>query len=33
MKNNTWKFILQTLLAVLTALATSFGITSCVVGI
>lgn len=29
MKKETWKFIIQTILAVLTALATSFGVTSC----
>ena len=25
----TWKFVTQTILAVLTAIATSFGVTSC----
>ena len=30
MKKETWKFIVQTILAVLTALATSLGVTSCV---
>ena len=30
MKKETWKFIIQTILAVLTALATSFGVTSCI---
>ena len=25
----TWKFVIQTILAVLTAIATSFGVTSC----
>lgn len=29
MKKETWKFIIQALLAVLTALATSIGITGC----
>jgi len=30
MKNKeTWKFVIQTILAVLTAIATSFGVTSC----
>lgn len=32
-KRETWKFIIQTLLAVLSAIATSFGITSCIVGL
>jgi len=30
MKKETWKFVIQTILAVLTAIATSFGITSCI---
>ncbi len=31
MKNKeTWKFVIQTILAVLTAIATSFGVTSCI---
>ena len=29
MKKNTWKFILQTAVAILTAIATSLGVTSC----
>ncbi|MCK8623139.1 smalltalk protein [Prevotella sp. E13-27] len=29
MKNETWKFILQTLAAILTAIATSLGVQSC----
>ncbi|MGX8695242.1 MAG: smalltalk protein [Prevotella sp.] len=29
MKRQTWKFIVQTLLAVLTAIATSLGVSSC----
>ena len=29
MKRETWKFVIQTILAVLTAIATSFGVTSC----
>ncbi len=29
MKNETWKFILQTLAAILTAIATTLGVTSC----
>ena len=29
MKKDTWKFVIQTILAVLTAIATSFGVTSC----
>ena len=29
MKKETWKFILQTLAAVLTAIATTLGVTSC----
>ena len=31
MKNKeTWKFIIQTLAAILTAIATSLGVTSCI---
>ena len=30
MKNNTWKFVVQTLLAILSAIATSLGVTSCI---
>ena len=30
MKKETWKFILQTLAAVLTAIATTLGVTSCI---
>ncbi|MBQ6062176.1 MAG: smalltalk protein [Prevotella sp.] len=30
MKRETWKFIIQTILAILTALATSFGVSSCI---
>ena len=29
MKKDTWKFIIQTLIAILTAIATSLGVTSC----
>ena len=29
MKNETWKFVLQTLAAILTAIATSLGVQSC----
>lgn len=29
MKKTTWKFILQTAIAILTAIATSLGVTSC----
>ncbi|MBR1901677.1 MAG: smalltalk protein [Bacteroidaceae bacterium] len=29
MRKDTWKFVIQTILAVLTAIATSFGVTSC----
>lgn len=29
MKKSTWKFIIQTLMAVLTAIATTLGVTSC----
>ncbi|MCR4593285.1 MAG: smalltalk protein [Bacteroidaceae bacterium] len=29
MKKETWKFIIQTIVAVLTAIATSLGVTSC----
>ena len=34
MKNTkeTWKFIVQTLLAILSAIATSLGVSSCIVG-
>ena len=29
MKKETWKFLIQTLLAILTAIATTLGVTSC----
>ena len=29
MKKETWKFVIQTILAILTAIATTFGLTSC----
>ena len=29
MKKETWKFIIQTLVAILTALGTTLGVTSC----
>lgn len=29
MKKETWKFVVQTVLAILTAIATSLGVTSC----
>jgi hypothetical protein len=29
MKKETWKFIIQTIIAILTAIATTFGVTSC----
>ena len=29
MRKETWKFIIQTLAAILTAIATSLGVTSC----
>ena len=29
MKKDTWKFIIQTVAAILTAIATSLGVTSC----
>ena len=29
MKKETWKFVVQTILAVLSAIATSLGVTSC----
>ena len=29
MKKETWKFIIQTILAILTAILTSLGVTSC----
>ena len=32
MKKETWKFIIQTVAAILTAIATSLGVTSCMVG-
>ncbi|MCR5535524.1 MAG: smalltalk protein [Bacteroidaceae bacterium] len=30
MKKETWKFVIQTILAVLSAIATSLGVTSCI---
>jgi hypothetical protein len=30
MKKETWKFIIQTIIAILTAIATSLGVTSCI---
>ena len=32
MKKDTWKFIIQTVAAILTAIATSLGVTSCIAG-
>jgi hypothetical protein len=32
MKKETWKFIIQTIIAILTAIATTFGVTSCMGG-
>ena len=29
MKKETWKFILQTIVSILTAIATTLGVTSC----
>ena len=29
MKKETWKFVIQTIIAILTAIATSLGVTSC----
>ncbi|MBO4841439.1 MAG: smalltalk protein [Bacteroidaceae bacterium] len=29
MKKETWKFVIQTILAILSAIATSLGVTSC----
>ena len=29
MKKETWKFIIQTIIAILTAIATTLGVTSC----
>ncbi len=29
-KKETWKFIIQTVIAILTAIATSLGVTSCI---
>ena len=31
MKRETWKFIIQTIVAILTAILTSLGVTSCIV--
>jgi hypothetical protein len=33
MKKETWKFIIQTIIAILTAIATTFGVTSCMGGL
>ena len=33
MKKETWKFIIQTIVAILTAIATSLGVTSCMSGL
>ena len=33
MKKETWKFIIQTLAAILTAIATTLGVTSCMAAI
>ena len=33
MKRETWKFIIQTIVAILTAIATSLGVTSCMGGL
>ncbi|MBQ4449513.1 MAG: smalltalk protein [Prevotella sp.] len=30
MKKETWKFILQTIASILTAIATTLGVTSCI---
>jgi hypothetical protein len=30
MKKETWKFVIQTIIAILTAIATSLGVTSCI---
>jgi len=32
-KKETWKFIIQTAIAILTAIATSLGVTSCIAAI
>ena len=32
-KRETWKFIIQTVMAILSAIATSFGVASCVSGL
>jgi len=32
-KKETWKFIIQTIIAILTAIATTFGVTSCMGGL
>ena len=31
-KNATWRFVIQTLLAILTAIGTTLGVTSCMAG-
>ena len=33
MKKETWKFIVQTAIAILTAIATTIGVTSCMAAI
>ena len=33
MKKETWKFIVQTAIAILTAIATTLGVTSCMTAI
>jgi hypothetical protein len=33
MKKETWKFIVQTAIAILTAIATTLGVTSCMAAI
>ncbi|MBO7099366.1 MAG: smalltalk protein [Bacteroidaceae bacterium] len=33
MKKETWKFIIQTIVAILTAILTSLGVTSCMGGL
>ena len=33
MKKQTWKFIVQTAIAILTAIATTLGVTSCMAAI
>ena len=31
-KKDTWKFVIQTLISILTAISTTLGVTSCMMG-